>query len=260
MPTFSTLTGRLLDQELGSADSTNLFTTAKRNAAINDGHKEFARLTQCLEIRSSITITGGTAEYNLLSTTVLPSLTFQEWSQTPVEFRYTDASAQTQILAGDDLPRRDVLWLHKYAPGWQISTVASSVQQLPQLWYERIDGPSRYLGFYPVPSTGSSASAKVFVTYIGQPNDMSASTDEPFTINSAVRTDLRPYHMALVHYAAAQLEKLRRDYDASQTQMQAFVGYVTAWLHAHRRPGGTHVTPARSYFRWRRGRVEDPRT
>ena len=261
MTTFSTLTGRLLDQELASADSTVLFTTARREAAINDGQREFARLTKCLELRSSVTITGGTQEYDLLSTAILPSLTFQEWSNTPVEVRYTDASSVVQVLAGDDdLPRRDVLWLHKYETGWQTATSTAGAQ-LPQCWYERIDGSRRYLGFYPMPSTGSSASMEAFVTYIGQPEPLSSASDEPFTVNSSVRTDLRPYHQALVHYAAHQLEKLRRDYEASQGQLQLFMGYVGTYLQSLRRPGGTHVTPARHYFR-RRGtdRGSDPRT
>lgn len=259
MANFSTLTGRLLDQELGTDDSTQLFTTVRREAAINDGQREFARLTECLKVRSSVTLTGGTAEYDLNSTAILPSLRFQQWQAVPVEFRYVDASSQVTVLAGEDLPRVTVDWLHRYEPGWRTSTVASTTAQTPSYWYERIDGPARFLGFTPVPSTGSSASMEAFVSYIGQPDELSSTGAEPFTVNSSVRTDLRPYHQALVHYGAHQLEKLRRDDQASDRQLQKFLGYVAQWFREHRMRGGTHITPARSYFSRRGDLGSDPR-
>jgi hypothetical protein len=260
MATFSTLTGRLLDQELGTDDSTVLFTSARREAGVNDGQREFARLTECLRIRSSITLTGGTAEYDLNSTTVLPSLRFQQWTAVPVEFRYTDASSAVTVLAGDDLPRRTVDWLHRYEPGWTDSTFTSGSPQVPTVWYERWNGPQRLLGFYPTPSSGSSALMEARVTYIGQPDDLSSTGAEPFTINSSVRYDLRPYHQALVHYAAHQLEKLRRDDQASDRQLQKFLGYVAQYWRDHRVRGGTHLAPARQYFRRGSDRGTDPRT
>ena len=263
MVQFSSLYGARLDRELHAADSTNLFTTARRQNAVNEAQEEWARVTECLERRSSITITGGTAEYNLNSTTVIPGGDFVEWAKTGPEFRYTDASSQVTVLAGDDLPRRTVDWLHRYEPGWQISTVASSVKQTPSVWYERIDGGNRYLGFYPVPSTGSSASAECFVTYQARPSAMASDTSEPFTVNSTLRADLRPYHQALVHYAASQLEKLRPDEQASASQLQRFIGYLTAYLQEHRIKTGTHLTTSRSYFRRaarQDDRPKDPRT
>ena len=42
----------------------------------------------------------------------------------------------------------------------------------------------------------------------------------PFTFNSSVRTDLNTYHQGLVHYAAHQMEKLRKDDQASDRQRQ----------------------------------------
>jgi hypothetical protein len=263
MPNFSSLTGRLLDQELHSEDSTVLFTTAKRNAAVNEGVREFAKLTSCYQRRSSITVTGGTGEYNLLSTTILPGGDFLGWVQIGPEFRYTDASSNTQVLAGnEDFPQRSVEWLDSFSPGWQISTQASSIAQLPQCWYERIESGRRLLGFFPVPSTGSSATAEVFITYRAKPQPMSSTGAIPFTdTNGIVRTDLEDYHKAAVHYAASELEKLRPDDQASQTQLQKFLGYVAQYLQDHRKRGGTHVTPMRSYFR-RGGSAlgEDPRT
>ena len=261
MAVFSSLYGSWLDHELATDDSTILFTTARRKAAINKGQDEFARLTKCLPRRSSVTLTGGTAEYDLHSTTVIPSGDFMEWAPFGVEFRYTDASSNVTVLAGDDdLPRRDVKWLHTYEPGWQISTVASSIQQQPTCWYERIDGPARFLGFYPVPSTGSSAVMEAFVTYQARPTAMTSDTNEPFTVNSSVRTDLRVYHQALVYYAAHQLEKLRADSQKSAQHLQMFLGYVTQYLQAMRVKSGQTLTMARSYFAPRQdASASDPR-
>jgi hypothetical protein len=246
---FSSLYGARLDEELGSADSTQLFTTTRRKAAVNLGQQEFARLTKCLERRSSLTVTGWTAEYDL--TALFPD--FMEFAPRGVEFRYTDASSHVTVLAGDDLPRRDPLWLDRYEPGWQVSTYASTtvIQQVPTLWYERLDGGARYLGFWPVPSSGSSAAMKAFVPYCARPTPMTSDTAEPFTVNSSVRSDLRVYHQALVHYAAYRLEKLRRDSDAQKEQMGLFMAYVEQFTQSLRRKGGTALTVARSYFRGR---------
>jgi hypothetical protein len=250
---FSSLYGARLDEELGAADSTVLFTTARRKAAINRGQEEFARLTNCLERQSSITITGWTAEYDLNSSAILPAGDFYEFAPRGVVFRYTDASSNVQVLAGEDLPRRDPLWLDRYEPGWQVSTTPSTtvIQQLPSVWYERINGGARLLGFWPVPSSGSSAAMEALVSYQARPTPMTSDTNEPFIVNSSVRLDLRVYHQALVHYAAHQLEKLRRDDQASDRQLQKFLGYVQQYLQAMRRKGGTALTSARQYFRSR---------
>jgi hypothetical protein len=94
------------------------------------------------------------------------------------------------------------------------------------------------------------------VPYIARPLPVTSDTQEPFTVSGRVRGDLRPYHMAPVHYAAHQLEKLRRDDQASDRQFQKFMGYVTSWLQEHRVKGGTTVTFARNYFS-RSGRGTD---
>lgn len=262
MTAFSSLYGERLSRELGNPDVTNLFTTARRQSAINEGQRVFAEMTRCLERRSSITVTGGTAEYDLNSTAVITGGDFLELLPDGVEYRHTDASSNVQILAGDDLPRRDVPWLNRYWPGWQTSTVSSGTQT-PSAHYLRRDGPALFLGFTPVPSTGSSESAEVFVSYLASPTDMSSGTDQPFTVNSSVRTDLVPYHQALVHYGASQLEKFRRDDDASDRQLQRFMAYVTRYLQAMRIPGPQALTFGRNYFRRSRGmtdRPADPRT
>jgi len=117
----------------------------------------------------------------------------------------------------------------------------------------RPDGAHLYLGFTPVPSTGSSAAASVLVPYQANAPTMSSATDEPFQFNGAVRTDLRSYHQGIVHYGAAMLEKLRRDQQASDYQMGLFRMYVARFFADARIKGGRMVTLARSYFGQRVG-------
>ena len=265
MTTFSSLWGRLLTQELGTDDSTQLFTDARRQAGINDGLFEFADLTECFVRVSTIVWPGGTAEVDLLSTAIAGLDFVRLASKQAVEFHYTDASSQTQMFSGDDLRQVDVAWLDRYEPGWKQSTVASSVAQTPSRFYLRPDGGSLWLGMTPVPSTGSSASMKALVPYVAKPPVLQ-STDasvEPFTVGGSARTDLRIYHKAAVHYGAHQLEKLRRDDQASDRQLQKFLGYVTRYVQNLRQKGGTALTFARSYFRRSIGggdQGSDPRT
>lgn len=260
MTIFSSLYGARLDRELGSADSTILFTTARRQSAINEAQQEFAAITECIQRQSTITIVAGVGEYDLNQSSVVANADFIRFSREGVAYRFTDAAGNVQWLAGDDLPRRDVPWLNRYQPGWQTSTVASTTSQLPALYYQRPDGGAYFLGFTPVPGLGSSEAAAAIVPYIARPTPMTSDTQEPFTFNGAVRSDLRIYHQGLVHYAAAMLEKLRRDVQASQMQMQQFLSYVSRYLGEVRPKGGAVLTYTRHYFNVRgQNRGTDPR-
>lgn len=252
MTAFSSLYSARLDRELGTDDTAVLFTTARRKSAINEAQEEFSELTECYRRQSSVTLTGGTAEYNLNSTLLIADGDFLRFSKEQVTFVYTDASSNVTVLAGDDLPRRDVPWLNRYQPGWQVSTVASSVMQMPEMYYDRAEGGAQYLGFFPTPSTGSSASMKALVPYVAKPQPLTSDTSEPYN----GRTDLRPWHQALVHFAAHHLEKLRRDDQASDRQLQKFLGYVQRYLQNTRTKNGTSLTFGRSYFK-RNGSSDD---
>jgi hypothetical protein len=275
MTNFSSLYGSRLDEELANDDSTQLFTTLRRQNAINRGQREFANLTECYVRKSTVTILSGTAEYNLndmteitLSTSGLEvfseTVDFVRFSKEQVEFRYTDASGNVTVLSGkDDLPRRDVEWLNDQRPGWQVSTVSTAVMQLPQVYYERMEGGHAFIGFWPVPSIGSTstnAGMIARVPYVALPAPMTSTGDEPYAYNSTTRTDLRDYHQGLVHYAAHQLEKLRGELEKSESQLQKFMGYVARYMAQKRAKGGRMVTFARNYFRGRKGdRGTDPR-
>jgi hypothetical protein len=249
MTQFSSLYTAYLDEELGTDDSTQLFTTARRKSAVNRGQQEFCRLTDCLQRQTTLVVVGGTSEYDLNSTSVIPDGDFAAWSKEQPQLRYVDAAGLLTIRAGkDDFPRREVEWLNDELPGWQDSTVASTVQQLPSLYYERTDGAKRYLGFYPVPSTGSSATMTCVIPYLARPTPLTSDTQEPFAVGGASRIDLRIYHQGLVHYAAHQLEKLRKDDQAATLQFQKFMGYVTQYLQAQRVKGGQGLGFVKNYF------------
>ena len=260
MVAFSSLYGTRLTLELGSEDSTRLFTDARRKAAVNRGQDEFAELTECFVRRSTITMVSSQSEYDLASTVALGSSDFVRLAPDGVEFHYVNASSEVTYLAGPDLPRRDVDWLNQYEPDWRDSTNTSSGQQNPTIYYERTDGAAHYLGFWPCPMLGSSASAQALVTYLARPTPMSSDSQEPFSIGSSARNDLRIYHQALVHYAASELEKLRKNTEGSASQLQRFLSYVDRFFRRKSPKGAKAVRTQRSYFKARDDRPKDVRT
>lgn len=248
MPSFETLTGSLLDQELHSADSTTLFTTARRNAAVNDAYAEFAELTECLLKLSTVVCSCNTQEYNMLSSAV-SSTDFVRLAPRGIEYHllssHGGSSARLTQLSGDDFPRRDIEWLNKYEPGWRQSTTPS----MPTGYYvDERDGGYR-LGLDRRPNIRSSEVGKLIVPYIARPVAMTSSGDIPFTVGSAVRTDLIPFHQALVHGAAARLEKLRADTEATDRQYALFLSYVNRYTEKVRKRGGAFVSLAKNYLK-----------
>ena len=239
MATFATLYGTLLDYELGASDSAVLFKTAKRQAAVNEGLRQFSDLTECWVKTSTITCSNAVGEYDLLSTVNVPGGDFLRLSKQGPTFRHRDASSNWRYVAGDDFPRRDVPWLDAHEPGWQHSTGGT-----PEAHYERNDGAARLFGLYPPPSISTSETANLLLPYVAQPSSMTNDTHVPW----AGRVDLEPYHQALVHFAAHKLEKLRKDKQASESQLAAFMGYVQRFVLASRPKHGRTIRTARAYF------------
>ena len=257
---FSEMYSSALDHELGTDDSTRLFTTLRRQRAVNRGHLEFCDLTQCAIRQSTLTCSNGVREYNLLSTVNIPGGDYLRMAPQLPEYQLlsSGSSKSTTFIAGPDLlPRREVQWLNQYDPGWRGSTGGT-----PTAYYERMDGGQRLFGLTPPPLITSSESGKVLLPYYAKPSSMTADTHVPFTfVNTTAvtttREDLEPYHQALVHYAAYQLEKLRRDWEASERQLQLFLGYVTRYKVQSEPVGGQQVRFGRNYFtevRQQRGR------
>ena len=246
---FSHMWSSALTQELGIADSTRLFTDARRQQAVNNGVLMFVDLTECLQCESTIPSSHGVREYNLMSTVNVRRGDFLKPAKQLPEFRFTNDTGVVTYVTGDDFPRRDINWLNQYQPGWRSSTGGT-----PSAYYLRPEGGAHYFGFNTPPEIDSSETAKVVFPYIARPAVMTASTDVPFTINSTVRSDLEPFHMAAVHYGAYELEKLRVNDQGAQTQWQLFMSYVERYLRMLRPKGGLQVRTVRSYFAEARSR------
>lgn len=250
MATFDQLTGILLDQELGSEDSTTLFTSTRRAQAVNDGYAEFCEMTECLLRISTVTVSCGTREYNLLSSAILGSTDFVRLAGRGVEFHLLSSHGGSSVrltqLAGDeDFPRRDIEWLNQYDAGWRQSTAP----QMPTGYYVDESHGRFLVGLDRVPNVKSSETAKLIVPFIARPAPMTSTGDVPFTIGSTSRIDLYPFHQALVHYGAHQLEKLRHDNEASDRQYAKFLAYVNRYTEKMRRRGGAAVKLVKNYLR-----------
>lgn len=242
MAQFSALYDEALHVELGTNDTQVLFTGARRKHAVNEGLRQFADLTECLVRQSTISATNGIQEFNL---NVLSSGDFLRVAAQGPVFEISDSNGVQQTIAGDQFPQRDIPYLDAAESGWR-STVAGA----PTGWYLRRDGAGLYFGLdRPLYlSTGSTQTAKLILPYVPNPSSMTADTHTPYQFGAAARTDLQPYHAALVHYAAHDLEKLRKDQEASDRQLQKFLGYVQRYFSATRPKGTRSVRTAVSYF------------
>lgn len=244
MATFSHLYSSGLDRELGTDDSTRLFTTARRRSAINEAMLAFGDLTECALRQSTVTCSNGIAAYNLLSTVNVTAGDYLRLSKQGPEYHLSDSNDNVTYIAGESMfPRREIPWLNEHEPGWRSTNVGT-----PTSYHERMDGGQRFFELVPPPDIGSSETGTVLLPYLAKPNTLTSDTDVPFTFGSTVRTDLEPYHHALPHYGAYVLEKLRLDEEASQRQLQQFLGYVTRYTQLMEPKGPRTVRVARTYF------------
>lgn len=251
MAIFEALWRTRLDVELNSA-STQLFTSTRRQQAINDAQEEFADLTECLIRQSSVTCSCNVTEYQLLSSGTLGGSTdYVRLAKQGLEYRRTDSNGNLAVAAGDDFAERPIQWRNRQDVGWRESTTPTS---MPTGYYIRPDGGNLYLGLAEPPKVGSSEAAEVRVPYVARPAPMTSSSAEPFTVNSSVRTDLRTYHQALVHFAAFRLLPLQGKVQEALMQRQLFDSYVVRYQQAQRPKGGQSVMLGRNYLREAQGR------
>jgi hypothetical protein len=249
--TFRHLYSSALDYELGTDDSTTLFTTARRKQCINEGVEQFADLTECYIRQSTIVSSHGVREYSLESTVNIPAEDYVRIARQRPEFHLVSShggsSAQITVISGPNFERRDIDWLNQYEQGWRTSTGGT-----PRYWYERVDGGNRYFGLTPPPQIGSSETGKVLLNYVASPQEMTSDTAVPYAVadgqSTGTRTDLGVYQQAIVHYAAHKLEKLRINTEGSQTQMQIFLGWVERYINDRRPKGGQTIRTGRNYF------------
>lgn len=259
MPTFEDLYKARLTRELNNSDTSNLFTSTRRQQAINDAVEEFADLTECYTRQSSITVSCNTTEYSLLSSASasgLGSTDFVRLAKQGVEYRVrSSGSTWTWVtwLTGDDFPRRDIVFRNKYDSGWRTSTTPMT----PTGYYLRDSGGTLQIGLDRNPKVGSSQLAELTVSYVARPVAMTSSGDVPFTLSSQTRTDLIPYHRALPHFAAYKLLPLVGDVQGAAAQLSQFMAFVAKWVQAQRPKGGT-VTTLHNYFSRGTGEYEFP--
>jgi hypothetical protein len=246
--TFLELYGTELDRELGS-NKTDLFTTVRRKAAINFAQLEWNERTECYTRQTTVSLSDGTQEYDLEA-----SITdFHCLSKQGVSIKIVDGT-ETTYIEGDDLEVTTVARLNVDEPGWRSVSAGT-----PRKLYLRRDGGSVYLGFHPAPDIGTETWTAI-VPYVAIPADMSLDADEPFSISSNPIKSLRPYHRALVHQAAFDLEKLRKDQDRMAIQKQLFEEYVQRYSAKEKPKGGQHVRFGRIYRGTRRVSARlDPR-
>ena len=252
MATFSSLYDDALHTELGTSDTSVLFTTARRKHAINEGMRQFADLTECYVKQSTIETTNGTQEFNLNSSVLSTNGEYLRVASQGVAYIISDSNGVSQTLTGNDFPQVSVPFLDGAQSGWRSTNTG-----IPTGWYLRNDGGQQIFGLDRIVglSTGSTQTAKVILPYVAKPSSMTADTAVPFTDTTAglVRTDLQPYHQGLAHYGAYKLELLRKDKEASKEQLAAFMGYVQRYKDATRPRGNRVVRAAVSYFRNARG-------
>lgn len=236
---FSQLYGAQLDIELGTSDTTQLFTTARRKKAINDAMHNFERTTSCTARLGQIPIVTGTGEYNLMS--AFPDYFSLEDRREP-KIKRVNGSSVTWI-EGENFVRRTPTQLDREDPGWMADPNGT-----PTAWYLRDDAGSTFIGLDPPPDKGTETWT-LYVPYLATSTDMSADSDIPFTLNAVPSLRLAVYHQALVHYAAGVLEPLRKNYSGANRQMGLYAGFIAQYETEKRKKGPSQVTMRRNYLR-----------
>ena len=249
--TFDELYGTALDKELSSSDTTQLFTTERRKQAIRDAELAFIRETDATLKYGTIAIVDGTSEYNLGS-----NFTDYLWlmKDEKPSIKILESGGTVRWLQGRDLPQTTTANLNVMEPGWRNDSAGVPMKQ-----YLRNVGGIRYIGCWPAPDVGTGETWSWLVPYVAKPDTLTDDTDEPFSFSGTPLPGLDAFHQALVHYAAAQLEPLRKNYDGVKYQMGIFGSYVNRFkgVKADEQPGTIQL--AHSYLGYRSGRGEDPR-
>jgi hypothetical protein len=211
---FSDLYGTELTRELGSSDTSTLFTTARRKAAINAAQLEFVKRTECLTRQTSITIVDGTQEYDL---DAIANADFGWISPQGPSIAITSGTT-VRYLEGDDLEETSVERLNVEEPGWRGSerghADASSTCGAMAARSTSASIPSRTLRH------GHLGAARALR---GGPGGSERGRGRAVHgLEQSGQGSLRFWHRALVHFAAYDLEKFRKDINAGAAQLQLF--------------------------------------
>ena len=253
--TFLELYGDALDLELGTEDRTERFTTVRRKAQINAAMLEWVRKTDSLVARYQLDLTDEIGEYDLESL-INDDAFFRFVTEQPY-LTQTDADGNVTYLEGENFPRVDVEMLDREQPGWRMASLGT-----PSAWYMRTLNNQTLFGVAPPPDIISGHTWSVQIPYSARPVAMAADDDTPLRSRSAGavgRPSMEPFHQALVHRAAAQLEKLRKNREGMIDQQQQFEQYVRDYQNSLAPTGGERVSYRSSYFaEAQRGRRSEP--
>lgn len=246
MPQFSQLWGDDLTTELGSNDTSVLFTDARRKHAVNVGLRQFADLTECFVKRSSITVSSSAQEFNLNSSSIMSgSSRFTRMASEGPTYVKTDSSGFQTFISGEELfPQRNIPYLDASEDGWRSTNTGD-----PTGWYLRDDAGAKYFGLDRPANVSTSETAELLIPFVQKMSSLTSDTAMPFAVSTNYRHDLEDYHQAGVHYAAHLMEKLRKDREAADDQLQRFMGYVNRYNAQKAVKGMKGVRMAQSYFR-----------
>ena len=253
--TLDDLAGEALVIELGADDDSALFTLPQRMKAVNRAQAEFARETMCLGFAVLWPVT--TWFYDL--DTIFGDRT-GHLSPTVLWLRVRDSLG---VERDTRLEVRAPLWFDRHIPGWRLRQAPIDSPGPPRVWswlQQSAGSAGGVIALWPPPPPTQPAGEtwSLLVQCAVQPLDMTQGDHEPFR-NVVTDTEaaawLRPYHWALAHKAAAELEYLRKDQVAVERQIAQYQGYVQQLVAAKRHRGGrVIITGAREYFR----RTADP--
>lgn len=242
MATFADLYGTDLDTELGTTDRTQRFTTTLRKRYVNEAAREFNQATGCYVKRVAIAVVDGTQEYDLEAAGTIAAEDYLRPAKTSASLKRVGSSS-TAYTEGPDLPYKSEEQLNQERPNWRALSAG-----VPECWTIREDTGSQYFALVPAPDVPDGETWTVLWPYVAQPAAMTDDSHEPFG-NASSRTTLRPYHRALVHWAAAQCEKLRKDWDAVKRQLELYGTYVARYHQDQARPNGGSIRLAQDYRR-----------
>lgn len=245
--TFTELCNEELTRRLGTDDLVDLFTTVRRQAAINAAQEWFIQETGCLWRTADIPLQDGLSEYDL--EVEIEDESFMGLATSPPDIKIVPATGATRYIAGpDDFPRRTIDWLDQESPGWREADAAT-----PCAWYDRPEGAQLFLGLTPAPAITTGDVWTLRVRYVVQADTMTADADEPFTLDNTTKVSLRPYHPTLADYATYQLEQLRKGLERSATFLALARSGVADYADKQRTPGGGVIQTQRPYWRQRDG-------
>lgn len=236
---FVTLYGTELDRELGSADRTSLFTTARRKAAINAAQLEFVKRTECLSLETTVPLVDDTQEVDIEA-----SVTDFGWiAKQGISIQITSGTT-TRYIEGDDLTVTSIERLNTEQPGWRAVSAGT-----PTHVFIRRNGGTLNLGLHPKPSITAGDTWDAIVPYVLVPDDLVNDADVPFTVAANPILSLRPWHRALSYYGAFDLEKFRKDTGRSASALQLFEAEIEKYTAVNKPKGERRVRFVRDYRR-----------